>query len=77
MEPEQRLLQPAAIGRDRPPWHVVVFRGLAVLLALAVLGIFFYYAFRLTLSPVEDGGQAGGNTDPGRFLRFYLDDPGP
>jgi glycopeptide antibiotics resistance protein len=77
MESQQRLLQPAAIGRERPSWHVVVLRVLAVLLALAVLGVFFYYAFRLTLSPVEDNGQAGGNTDPGRSLRFYLDDPTP
>ncbi|MBG6090901.1 VanZ family protein [Actinomadura viridis] len=48
---------------------------IAVLIALAALGVFFYYAFRLTLTPVDDNGQAGGNTDPGRSLRFYLDQP--
>jgi len=70
------LWQPAPDG-ERPPWYVLMFRVSAVLAALVVLGIFFYYAFRLTLSPVQDNGQAGGNTDPGRSLRFYLDDPTP
>ena len=66
-----------APGGERPPWYVVALRVFAVLVALAVLGIFFYFAFRLTLTPVHDNGQAGGNTDPGRSLRFYLDEPTP
>ncbi|WP_026314135.1 VanZ family protein [Actinomadura flavalba] len=61
--------------REPKPWYVTVFRVLAVLVALAGLVVFFYYAFKLTLTPVNDNGQAGGNTDPGRSLRFYLDRP--
>ncbi|MFI0349139.1 VanZ family protein [Actinomadura sp. 9N407] len=60
---------------QRAPWYVLALRALAVLAALAGLVVFFYYAFRLTLTPVEDNGQAGGNIDPGRSLRFYLDQP--
>lgn len=60
---------------ERSPWYVLVLRALAVLAALAGLAVFFYYAFRLTLTPVEDNGQAGGNTDPGDSLRFYMDQP--
>ncbi|WP_433462602.1 VanZ family protein [Spirillospora sp. CA-128828] len=48
---------------------------IVVTIALGCLGIFFYFAFRLTLTPVHDNGQAGGNTDPGRSVRFYLDRP--
>ncbi|WP_030166148.1 VanZ family protein [Spirillospora albida] len=68
------LLHPAERGAPAP-WYVIVFRAVAALAALALLGVFFYYAFRLTLTPVRDHGQAGGNTDPGRSLRFYLDRP--
>jgi glycopeptide antibiotics resistance protein len=66
--------QPAEPG-ERVPWHVLVLRAFAVTIALAVLGVFFYFAFRLTLTPVHDNGQAGGNIHPGRSLRFYLDRP--
>ncbi|WP_245679386.1 VanZ family protein [Actinomadura hibisca] len=59
----------------RAPWYVTVLRVFGVLVALAALGVFFYYAFRLTLTPVQDNGQAGGNTDPGDSLRFYMDRP--
>lgn len=59
----------------RTPWYVLALRVLAVVAALGMLGVFFYYAFRLTLTPVEDAGQAGGNTDPGDSLRFYLERP--
>ncbi|WP_344589404.1 VanZ family protein [Actinomadura vinacea] len=62
-------------GGGRPPWYVLLLRAVALLVALAALAAFFYYAFRLTLSPVEDNGQAGGNTDPGRSLRFYFEQP--
>ncbi|WP_412518804.1 VanZ family protein [Actinomadura madurae] len=48
---------------------------MVVVVALGFLGVFFYFAFRLTLTPVHDNGQAGGNTDPGRSLRFYMDRP--
>jgi glycopeptide antibiotics resistance protein len=48
---------------------------LGVLAALGALGVFSYYAARLTLSPVHDNGQAGGNIDPGDSLRFYFDRP--
>lgn len=61
--------------RRKVPWYVIVVRVLAVLVALGALGAFFYIAAKLTLSPVRDNGQAGGNTDPGRSLRFYLDRP--
>lgn len=50
-------------------------RTLAVLAAVVALGLFSYGAYRLTLTPVHDGGQATGNTHPGRTLRFYLDRP--
>jgi glycopeptide antibiotics resistance protein len=59
----------------RTPWYMLALRALAVVTALVALAVFFYYAFRLTLTPVEDNGQAGGNTDPGDSLRFYLDQP--
>lgn len=62
-------------GGRRTPWYLIVFRVVAVLVALGALAVFSYYAARLTLSPVHDRGQAGGNTDPGRSLRFYLDQP--
>ncbi|REE95115.1 VanZ family protein [Thermomonospora umbrina] len=71
---------PTTAPHDRSPLRhgiVLVLRALGVLIALGVLGVFSYYAARLTLSPVEDNGQAGGNTDPGDSLRFYLDRPGP
>ncbi|WP_245868404.1 VanZ family protein [Actinomadura meyerae] len=68
------MWQPAAPG-ERVPRYVLALRVLAVLAALGLLGVFFYFAFRLTLTPVHDNGQAGGNTDPGRSLRFYLDRP--
>lgn len=68
------MWQPAAAG-ERVPWYVVALRVLVVITALGFLGVFFYFAFRLTLTPVHDNGQAGGNTDPGRSLRFYMDRP--
>ena len=75
---ERRVLvemwQRAAPG-EKAPWYVVVLRVVAVAVALGFLVVFFYFAFRLTLKPVHDRGQAGGNTDPGRSLRFYLGRP--
>lgn len=68
------MWQPAAPGK-KVPWYVIVLRVVAVAIALGALGVFFYFAFRLTLTPVQDNGQAGGNTDPGRSLRFYLERP--
>ncbi|WP_338070945.1 VanZ family protein [Actinomadura bangladeshensis] len=68
------MWQPAAPG-ERVPWYIVALRAVVVLIALGLLGVFFYFAFKLTLTPVHDNGQAGGNTDPGRSLRFYLDRP--
>ena len=68
------MWQPAAPG-ERVPWYIVALRAVVVLIALGLLGVFCYFAFRLTLTPVHDNGQAGGNTDPGRSLRFYLDRP--
>ena len=59
----------------RPPWHVVALRALAVLAAVVALGLFSYWAYRVTLTPIHDRGQATGNTHPGRTLRFYLDRP--
>jgi hypothetical protein len=60
---------------ERPRWYVRAFRVVAVLIALAALGIFCYWAGRFTLTPIHDHGQAVGNTHPGRTLRFYLDRP--
>ncbi|WP_243719620.1 VanZ family protein [Actinomadura sp. KC06] len=60
---------------QKVPWYVVALRVVVVTVALGGLGVFFYFAFKLTLTPVRDRGQAGGNTDPGRSLRFYLDRP--
>ncbi|TDB83076.1 VanZ family protein [Actinomadura sp. KC216] len=60
---------------QKSPWYVVAFRVVVVAAALGGLGVFIYFAFKLTLTPVHDRGQAGGNTDPGRSLRFYLDRP--
>ncbi|WP_235017712.1 VanZ family protein [Thermomonospora echinospora] len=54
---------------------MTVLRVLGVLVALGALGVFCYYAALLTLSPVQDNGQAGGNLDPGHSLRFYFDRP--
>jgi glycopeptide antibiotics resistance protein len=68
------MWQPAAAG-ERVPWYIVVLRVVVVVIALGFLGVFFYFAFRLTLTPVHDNGQAGGNTDPGHSLRFYMDRP--
>ncbi|TDC63357.1 VanZ family protein [Actinomadura sp. GC306] len=68
------MWQPAAPGK-KVPWYIVALRVVAVAIALGTLGVFFYFAFKLTLTPVQDNGQAGGNTDPGRSLRFYLDRP--
>src|SRR4051794_36931775 len=59
----------------RPAWHVVALRALAVLAAVVALGLFSYWAYRITLTPIHDRGQATGNTHPGRTLRFYLDRP--
>ncbi|TDD79943.1 VanZ family protein [Actinomadura darangshiensis] len=68
------MWQPAPAG-ERVPWYIVVLRAVVVTVALGFLCVFFYFAFRLTLTPVHDNGQAGGNTDPGRSLRFYMDRP--
>ncbi|MCP9948874.1 VanZ family protein [Actinomadura madurae] len=68
------MWQPAASG-ERVPWYIILLRAVVVVVALGFLGVFFYFAFRLTLTPVHDNGQAGGNTDPGRSLRFYMDRP--
>ncbi|MFG2005359.1 VanZ family protein [Spirillospora sp. NPDC048911] len=66
---------PSTATRRLPGWLVTGLRCLAVVIALGVLGLFSYVAFKLTLTPIHDNGQAGGNTDPGRSLRFYLDQP--
>ncbi|KAB2370345.1 VanZ family protein [Actinomadura montaniterrae] len=68
------MWQPAERG-EKVAWYVLVFRAFVVAVALAILGVFFYFAFRLTLTPVQDHGQAGGNLHPGRSLRFYMDRP--
>lgn len=59
----------------RRRWLVLVARTLAVSAAVVALGVFSYWAYRLTLTPVHDRGQATGNTHPGHTLRFYLDRP--
>lgn len=61
--------------KEQQKWFVTPLRLLAVVVALGALGVFSYLAARLTLSPVNDHGQAVGNTHAGRTLRFYLDRP--
>jgi glycopeptide antibiotics resistance protein len=56
-------------------WYFTPLRVAAILIALGALGVFSVWAYRLTLTPVHDHGQAIGNTQPGRTLRFYLDRP--
>ncbi|MGI8332101.1 VanZ family protein [Actinomadura scrupuli] len=56
-------------------WYFTPLRVAAILIALGALGVFSVWAYRLTLTPVHDHGQAVGNTQPGRTLRFYLDRP--
>ncbi|MFS2291454.1 MAG: VanZ family protein [Actinomadura sp.] len=68
------MWQPAAPD-EKVPWYIVALRVVVVTIALGALGVFLYFAFKLTLTPVQDRGQAGSNTDPGRSLRFYLDRP--
>jgi VanZ like protein len=69
--PKRSTKRPA----KRPPWYVVALRAAAVLVAVVALGLFSYWAYRVTLTPIHDKGQAIGNTHPGRTLRFYLDRP--
>lgn len=56
-------------------WYVTPLRVLAILVTLMVGGVFSYWAAKVTLTPVNDHGQAVGNTDAGHSLRFYLDQP--
>ncbi|GAB2865389.1 hypothetical protein GCM10022221_76990 [Actinocorallia aurea] len=52
------------------------FRFLTAVVTLAALVVFFYWAYRFTLTPVPDpNGWAIGNGEPGKTLRFYLDRP--
>ncbi|MBO2455295.1 VanZ family protein [Actinomadura barringtoniae] len=74
MDTQVEMNQPGtAVGMPR--WFITGLRVLAVLAALAFLAAFSYVAYKITLTPVHDHGQAGGNTDPGKSLRFYLDRP--
>lgn len=50
-------------------------RLLAIGVAAVCLGVFCYWAARITFTPVHDHGQAVGNTKVGHSLRFYLDRP--
>jgi hypothetical protein len=59
----------------KKPWFLTPLRVLAILVALGALGVFSWWAYKLTLTSVHDRGQAVGNTQPGRTLRFYLDRP--
>jgi glycopeptide antibiotics resistance protein len=61
--------------RRKTSWYLTPLRVVAILIALGVLGVFSWWAYKLTLTPVHDHGQAVGNTEPGRTLRFYLDRP--
>ncbi|MGH3388944.1 MAG: VanZ family protein [Actinomadura sp.] len=42
---------------------------------MTCLGVFSYWAARITFTPVHDHGQAVGNIEIGHSLRFYLDQP--
>ncbi|WP_233617491.1 VanZ family protein [Actinomadura sp. WAC 06369] len=68
------MWQPAPPG-ERVPRHLLALRAAVAVTALVLLGGFCYVAFRLTLTPVRDEGQAGANFRPGDSLRFYLDRP--
>ncbi|WP_344833523.1 VanZ family protein [Actinocorallia longicatena] len=53
-----------------------ILRVLTALVAIAAFGLFSYWAYRFTLTPVDDPhGWAVGNTKPGHTLQFYLDKP--
>jgi glycopeptide antibiotics resistance protein len=54
---------------------VTPLRVLAIVIALGIGIVFSYWAAMITLTPIEDHGQAVGNTDAGHSLRFYLDQP--
>jgi hypothetical protein len=56
-------------------WHVPVLRIFAIAGAALCLAVFCYWAAAVTFTPINDGGQAVGNTDVGHSLRFYLDRP--
>jgi glycopeptide antibiotics resistance protein len=59
-----------------PGWGRRLVRVAAILVALAALAVFAYWAYVFTLTPVPDPrGWAVGNTEPGKTLRFYLDRP--
>ena len=56
-------------------WYVTPLRIVAIVITLGVGVVFSYWAAKITLSPINDHGQAVGNTDAGHSLRFYLDQP--
>jgi len=57
-------------------WYVRLLRGVIIVLALAGLAVFCYWAYTFTLAPVYDPHHwAIGNTHPGHTLQFYLDRP--
>lgn len=65
----------ARTGRRKVAWYVTALRLLAIGLAVGAMGVVTYWAAKLTFTPIDDNGQAVGNTDVGHSLRFYLDRP--
>jgi glycopeptide antibiotics resistance protein len=66
---------PTTKTRRKSSWYVTPLRVLATVITLGIGGVFSYWAAKITLTPINDHGQAVGNTDPGHSLRFYLDRP--
>jgi glycopeptide antibiotics resistance protein len=67
--------RPARKTSSKTSWYVTPLRVLAIVIALGIGAVFSYWAAKITLSPINDRGQAVGNTDAGHSLRFYLDQP--
>ncbi|WP_315987312.1 VanZ family protein [Actinomadura sp. HBU206391] len=60
---------------EQTSWYVTPLRVVAIVITLGIAVVFSYWAAIVTLSPINDHGQAVGNTDAGHSLRFYLDQP--
>lgn len=73
--PTSTTSRPSAKANRKTSWYVTPLRVVAIVVTLGVAVVFSYWAAIVTLSPINDHGQAVGNTDAGHSLRFYLDQP--
>jgi hypothetical protein len=67
--PTSTTSRPSAKNSRKTSWYVTPLRVLAIVTTLGVAVVF--WAAKITLSPINDRGQAVGNTDAGHSLRFY------